>query len=506
MTLATPSKAQEIRQRIGHPVVDADGHMLEIMPVLLDFLQEVGGSRMIEKWQRRNTGPWEGLFDHGANAGWWDMTPKERRDTGTMVGFWWFLPADTKYRATAHIPRMFYDRLDEFGIDFAVNFPTTAVAFGAIPGLQDDELRQAMCRAYNRYAAELYGPYADRMTPAATIPMHTPQEAIAELEYAVKELGLKVAMFPSYVVREVKREPGNERIPEGRLAPFKLDVFGIDSDYDYDPVWAKCVELGIAPCFHGTANGIYWGPRNSPTNLMYNTVGNFAESGDAVSKALFMGGVSRRFPQLRMAFLEGGVGRGILTFAGMLEFWEKRNPKTMAAELDPARLDLDEMMHYVEQYGEPRIKKNAAAIRQMFEGIKQNEKRVDIPGYDDWYGAQITKKADFRTLYENNFFWGCEADDPTTAWAFADKVNPQRMKFRAFFGSDISHCDVLDPAGVVPEAYELVEHGAITDEDFKDFVFRNAVRLYGGMNPHFFDGTPMEKDARDVLSADGLLR
>ena len=37
------------------------------------------------------------------------------------------------------------------------------------------------------------------MTPAATIPMHTPDEAIEELEYAVKELGLKVIVMSSVV-------------------------------------------------------------------------------------------------------------------------------------------------------------------------------------------------------------------------------------------------------------------------------------------------------------------
>ncbi len=25
------------------------------------------------------------------------------------------------------------------------------------------------------------------------------------------------------------------------------DVLGLDSEYDYDPVWAKCVALGLAP-------------------------------------------------------------------------------------------------------------------------------------------------------------------------------------------------------------------------------------------------------------------
>jgi hypothetical protein len=32
------------------------------------------------------------------------------------------------------------------------------------------------------------------------------------------------------------------------------DVLGLDSEYDYDPVWAKCVELGIAPTFHSASS------------------------------------------------------------------------------------------------------------------------------------------------------------------------------------------------------------------------------------------------------------
>ena len=36
------------------------------------------------------------------------------------------------------------------------------------------------------YIAHQFGEFSDRMTPAAAIPMHTPQEAIDELEYAVK--------------------------------------------------------------------------------------------------------------------------------------------------------------------------------------------------------------------------------------------------------------------------------------------------------------------------------
>ena len=66
-------------------------------------------------------------------------------------------------------------------------------------------------------------------------------------------------------------------------------------------------------------------------------------------------------------------------------------------------------------------------------------------------------------------------------------------------GSDLGHWDVPDARDVVPEAYELVEHGLITAADFRDFACDNAIRLHGGMNPRFFDGTAVEDYARTVL-------
>ena len=60
---------------------------------------------------------------------------------------------------------------------------------------------------------------------------------------------------------------------------------------------------------------------------------------------------------------------------------------------------------------------------------------------------------------------------------------------------------------VVPEAYELVEHGLLNDEDFRDFMFSNAVRFWGELNPDFFKGTVVETAAAEVLaSAKGGVR
>ena len=53
----------------------------------------------------------------------------------------------------------------------------------------------------------------------------------------------------------------------------------------------------------------------------------------------------------------------------------------------------------------------------------------------------------------------------------------------------------------LPEAYELVEDGHITERNFRDFVFENAVRLWGTQNPRFFEGTSVAKEAAAVLQA-----
>ena len=101
-----------------------------------------------------------------------------------------------------------------------------------------------------------------------------------------------------------------------------------------------------------------------------------------------------------------------------------------------------------------------------------------------------------------NFFFGCEGDDPTNSWAFASRTNPFGARLGAVLSSDISHWDVPDMTEVVAEAYELVEKKLITEEDFRDFAFTNAVRLHAGMNPDFFKDTAVEADVESLISKD----
>ena len=86
------------------------------------------------------------------------------------------------------------------------------------------------------------------------------------------------------------------------------------------------------------------------------------------------------------------------------------------------------------------------------------------------------------------------------AWAFNEKANPFGARLNAVFSSDIGHWDVPDMREVLEEAFELVEHDLITQDDFRDFVFTNPVKLFTGMNKDFFKGTSVETEAAKEIA------
>src|SRR5205814_616309 len=198
----------------------------------------------------------------------------------------------------------------------------------------------------------------------------------------------KVGMFGSAMPRQTGSIPKGQNPDIDRLAVW-YEVFGIDSIYDYDPVWEKCREVKIAPTFHSA--GSNQALRNSPTNFTYNHLDHFG-------------------------------------------------------------------------------------------------------------ACKITKKQDWIDLYATPYYFGCEADDRMNATAFL-KLNPFGAQLNAIYSSDIGHFDVIDMREPLPEAYELVEDGVLTEDNFRDFVFTNSVRLWGTQNPRFFEGTRVAKEATAVLQA-----
>ncbi len=480
----------EIRARLGHPVIDGDGHIVEYMPTYVEYLKQVGGPSMVERFQKsmaRNIGPY-----------WFNLDTAARREIGVPRGPWWGRATkNTLDGATAMLPNLLRKRLDTFGIDFSVVYPTLGLMLARE---EDPELRRACCRALNVMLADLFHEHADRLTPAATIPMYTPQEAIEEAEYAVKTLGMKTFMIAGYVRRPVPAAV--KASPEAAKYTFWIDNIALDSEYDYDPFWRKCIELKVAPTAHSAGMG--WGSRVSPSNYVFNHIGMFAAAHESFAKALVMGGVTRRFPDLNIGFLEGGVGWAVNLLSDMVGHWEKRNARGIQ-NYNPAHTDIDATVKLFLEHGGKALRQGEPELRATLERMKANAQAVgnvmNPDELDDFSRAGADTETGLLERFVPRFWFGCEADDPMVATAFNEKLVPGGRKLQAIFSSDISHWDVVDMEGVLQEAYELVEHGMVDEADFRAFTCGNIVQLHAGMNPDFFKGTVVEQDVKAMLQA-----
>jgi predicted TIM-barrel fold metal-dependent hydrolase len=443
----------DIRSRLDHPIIDTDGHQMEFLPLVREFLGD-NDPKLLDR------------FDDYAQ-----MSPQNRL-RGTRGAFWPSPAENTLDRMSATLPGLLYERMEELGFDYALLYPTG----GLICTLLDDpELRPALARAFNQYNAEAFAGYRDRLEPVAVIPTFTPEEAIDELEFVVRDLGLKAVVMGAVVPRDPTDDGPNR--------PW-IDTLGHGSRYDYDPLWAKCVELGVTPTFHGVGYG--WGTRASTRNYVYNHLGSFAAAQEAACRSIFMGGVAKRFPELRFAFLEGGVSWACQLYFDILGHYDKRNKNTIM-HLDPARIDLDEAARLWDEFGSGRL----GSMREQFvDSVRRQVANPEDPAMlDEWAEAQISGPDDVGDVFSTQFFFGCEADDPLNSLAFDRRILPESMRLNAVFASDIGHWDVPEMNGVLTEAWELVEDGRLSADDFRDFSCVNAVRMLTAANADFFAGT-----------------
>jgi predicted TIM-barrel fold metal-dependent hydrolase len=480
------TRSAEIRAKLDHPVIDCDGHLREFLPIYEEYLAQVGGSQFARTFIA-------GMYD--ANRPKARPSLAERRRWQTQQWAWWGVTTDdTDDYVTQIVPRRLHERLPDFGIDFCILYPT----LGLVLSLQrDGDTRRAAMRALNAMHADLYNrPYGDRIHVPAVIPMHTPVEAIAELTHAVRTLGFKAALIPPGVARPIEgleeKYPGlSEHAPDGVW----LDRFGIDSAHDYDPVWAKFVELGVAVTAHGALMAPLPKLSRSISNYTFNHVRNQPSMMEQLCKALYMGGVTRRFPTLNFAFLEGGVAWACNLLSDIVGHWEKRNPAALA-HLNPANLDREAAYRMLVQYGGPAYDRGSADA--TIAGV--SHMIGDVPEEpDDFAAMRIQRKEELGTLF-SRFYFGCEADDRMTKHAFDTKANRFGMKLKPLLSSDIGHFDVVDMEAVLEEAYENVGRDVISPADFRAQVGENPVRLHGGMNTRFFEGTAVADWAKRVLA------
>ncbi len=472
-------RAAEIHAGLKHPVIDGDGHWMEPIPIFLEYLCETGGPGAVDQMRAMCR----------QNQAWYRATWPERQHNRLRRSIWWGVTSNTLDKATALLPALLNERLPELGIDFAVMYPSFGLTINAI--IQDD-LSRAAARAYNKMTAEMFAPFAARFAPVAVIPARTPDSAIEELEYAVGELGYKAIMLRGNQERSI---PSAAEGIDPQKAAWYCDTIALDSPYDYDPFWQRCVDLGVAVTQH--SGSPHWSDRASISNFTYNHVGHFAESNHAFARGVFLGGVARRYPSLNFGFMEGGVSWACQMCGDMIEHWEKRR---RAALQYPSATSVAELRKLIGQYGDQRLQANADAILNNMDAFRPECSLEELgrPEHvaDDFEAAGINSKEDVRAVFSGNFYFGCEADDRATLWAFDPRMG---VRLRPVFSSDFTHFDVPDFREVIPEAFEMVEKGFVTEQDFREFTFTNAARLHTGNNPDFFKGTVVEQAVADEL-------
>ncbi len=464
--------AREIRSQLGHPVVDADGHVLESIPLLADYLRQEAGPAATDEFVAQS-----GFVTMPSAESHWAALAEQTRKQRRPAAPWWGSPTEAVDRATAFAPALLAERLEELGLDFSILYPSVGLMLAQHA---DDAMRIGGCRALNAYLADFVADHAERLTAAAMIPMVTPQEAIETIDHAVDALGLRCIAIASWV-----RRAG----PEGPYA----DVFGIDCDLDYDPVWQHCLDRGVAITAHGGSMG--FGFRQSPSRYMYNHVGHFAAASEALAKALFFGGVTHRFPDLAFAFLEGGVAWGAQLLADLMGRWDKRGGRNIR-QLDLDRLDRGRFDELLSRYGGEAFSRADVREQAARMGLAHPAE------LDEFHRCGIVERDDLPRRFVPSFYFGCEADDPFVGLAYDDRLIPGDEPLRPLFGSDVGHWDVSEMCGVLPEAFELVEKEILDADRFRAFAADNAIKLHTSGNPGFFDGTAVEAYARECIAAE----
>ncbi len=144
------------------------------------------------------------------------------------------------------------------------------------PGLLNRDL--AMARRFNDGTTEAVNRHPTRLVGLASVPMDSPTEAVAELERAVKELGMRGVEIGS-------------------------NVKGVNLDAkEFAPFYAKVQELDVPVFIHPVEP---LGVDRLQSYYLSNILGFPTDTAVAAASLIF-GGVLKEFPRLKICLAHGG--------------------------------------------------------------------------------------------------------------------------------------------------------------------------------------------------------
>jgi predicted TIM-barrel fold metal-dependent hydrolase len=207
--------------------------------------------------------------------------------------------------------------MDTDGID-------AAIMFGGGPlGTTNNDLYIASFEAYSRWVMDFASAAPERLVPIGYVPMRDVDEAIEHVARLAK-MGFKAINIPAFPQNKDawSTTSGVKALKDGQVSALTGDPKG-ELQYwqpEFDRLWATVVEHGLAVTFHLGARVPRFGEKQHFLADMPMSKLSMAEP-----IAIFiLNGIFQRFPQLRVASVESGVG----WFAWFTEYldrtWEKQ--------------------------------------------------------------------------------------------------------------------------------------------------------------------------------------
>src|SRR5688500_12621235 len=103
MTTNGHTEARKLHGQLKHPIIDADGHWAEFLPLMREEFRRIGGDDAVEALAVASA--------RIPNSLGMSLAERRRRRMG-QEGFWFLPTKNTLDRATAMLPRLLYERLD----------------------------------------------------------------------------------------------------------------------------------------------------------------------------------------------------------------------------------------------------------------------------------------------------------------------------------------------------------------------------------------------------------
>ena len=295
----------------GFRILDSDMHVFEPYDLYLRYMNPKWGDRIPRGEPRKKHGQIKFTYANG----------KPLRLSGTQV-FATTAPkpiqgetspgeSEVAHRYAKALQRDYdavsqLEAMDEEGLDVAVLFRTFPLH---CDDSLDAEYANDLCRAWNNWVADFCAHDPSRLKPSALITLHDVDLAVNETGRAVGDLGaVGLSLVP---------EPISGRHIHDRY---------------YDPLWREAERLKVPICFHPAASPnqeqvVHRFKGHANEAVLINAFRNPIELMLAIG-SFCAGGVLERFPNLRVAFLEGNCGWLPWVLYRLDERWQLRKGYT----------------------------------------------------------------------------------------------------------------------------------------------------------------------------------